>query len=276
MDQNATIKKHLTGMGQGSWYMGDDKSKRAGEIDALRTGIELGLTVIDTAEMYGDGRSESLVGEAIADCRDKVFLISKVLPNHASRSGTRTACEQSLKRLRTDVIDLYLLHWQGRYPFSETIDGMMDLLDAGKIRSWGVSNMDVAEMEEIVDLPNGNTCLTNEILYNLSRRGTEYDLLPWCEKQNMPVIAYSPVEQGRILGDATLEKIAKRKNVTPAQIALAWVMRNKNIIAIPKASSADHVKENAKARDIKLDDTDVAKLDKAFPPPKHKMELEVL
>ncbi len=276
MDHNATLKKHLTGMGQGTWYMGDEKSKRAGEIDALRTGIELGLTVIDTAEMYGDGRSEKLVGEAIADCRDKVFLISKVLPNHASRKGTRTACEHSLERLRTDVIDLYLLHWQGRYSFAETIDGMMDLLEAGKIRSWGVSNMDVAEMEEIVELPNGDTCLTNEILYNLSRRGTEYDLLPWCEKNSIPVIAYSPVEQGRILGDATLEKIAKRKNATPAQIALAWVMRNKNIIAIPKVSSADHVQENAKARDIKLDDTDVAELDKAFPPPKHKMELEVL
>lgn len=272
----AAMKKSLSGLGQGTWYMGDSLHKRAEEIRALRVGVDLGLTVIDTAEMYGDGRSEELVGEAIAGIRDKVFLISKVLPSNASRQGAKAACERSLKRLDTDVIDLYLLHWQGRYPFAETVAAMTELVAEGKILSWGVSNMDVMEMEEIVSVPNGAECLANEILYNLSRRGVEYDLLPWSEQRGMPVIAYSPVEQGRILNDWALADVAARHGATPAQIALAWVMRKPGILAIPKAGSEAHVRENADALTIRLTSEDLAELDKAFPPPSHKMPLEML
>ena len=263
-------------LGQGTWFMGDVIERRRQEIRALQVGIELGMTVIDTAEMYSHGRTEELVGEAIAGRRDKVFLISKVLPSNADRKGTKAACERSLARLKTDVIDLYLLHWQGEYPFEETIAGMTDLIGQGKIKAWGVSNFDVEEMETLYALPRGNACAANQILYNLSRRGVEFDLLPWCEKHNLPVIAYSPVEQGRILSNRTLELVAQRHSATPAQIALAWILRRPGITAIPKSGTEEHVRENAGSRDIALSDEDLVMLENTFPAPKRKIELEML
>lgn len=272
---SASIRERLTGLGQGTWYMGDSPDTREEEIQALRTGIDLGLTVIDTAEMYGDGRSEELVGEAIAGRREEVFLIDKVLPSHASERGIKLACEQSLKRLGTEIIDLYLLHWRGRFPFEETLAGMAALIDEGKINAWGVSNLDVEDMEELAEA-GGSACAANEVLYNLSRRGVEFDLLPWCRERNMPIIAYSPVEQGRILGDPAIRAIADLHGVTPAQVALAWIIRAPGVIAIPKASREEHVRENVRALDIKLTKDDLEELNRAFPPPKRKMELEML
>jgi len=266
----------IPALGQGTWYMGDSAATRAGEIAALQAGLDLGMTLIDTAEMYGNGQAETLVGEALAGRRDQAFLVSKVLPSNASRQGTKKACERSLKRLKTDVIDLYLLHWQGGYPFEETVAGMMDLKQEGKIRHWGVSNMDVDEMDEIVAVRKGNTCAVNQILYNLSRRGVEYDLLPWCAEHSIPVMAYSPIEQSRILKDRTLAAVAKRHNATPAQAALAWVLRNPNIIAIPKAGKTAHVEENAGSLAVNLTPEDLAEFDAAFRPPTRKMHLEML
>ena len=263
-------------LGQGTWYMGESPHKRAEEIRALQTGIDLGMTLIDTAEMYGNGASEELVGEAVRGRRDSVFLVSKVLPSNASRQGTKTACERSLKRLGTDRIDMYLLHWQGRYPFEETVEAMLGLVREGKIASWGVSNMDVDEMEEFFAFSQGKTCATNQILYNLSRRGIEYDLLPWCAQRSLPVMAYSPVEQGRILKNGTLLQVARKHNATPAQTALAWVLRNSGVLAIPKAGVAAHVQENAASLAITLDSSDFALLDGAFPAPRRKTPLEML
>ena len=263
-------------LGQGTWYMGDHAARRADEIRALQAGIDLGMTLIDTAEMYGNGKSESLVGEAITGRRDAVFLVSKVLPSNASRQGTKNACERSLKRLKTDVIDLYLLHWQGSYPFEDTVAAMQDLIAEGKIRHWGVSNMDVAEMDEFFSIPKGNTCAMNQILYNLSRRGVEFDLLPWCEQRKVRVMAYSPVEQGRILSNKALAQVAKRHDATPAQIALAWVLRRPGVIAIPKAGTEAHVRENAGCLSIELTAQDHTELDAAFPPPTRKKHLEML
>lgn len=266
----------LPSIGQGTWNMGDDPSKREEEIQTLRTGIELGLTVLDTAEMYGDGRSELLVGEAILGIRDKVFLISKVLPSHASLKGTKKACEESLKRLNTESLDLYLLHWQGRYPFSETVEAMLELQQEGKIRQWGVSNMDVKEMEEFYSVQGGDTCYANEVLYNLTRRGIEYDLIPWCQLHHLPIIAYSPVEQGRLLDNPVLGKIASRHDVTPAQVALAWVIRLSGILAIPKASTVKHVRENADSLKLELTENDLEELEKAFPATTRKKHLEII
>ncbi len=263
-------------LGQGTWNMGDSGTHRKAELKALRTGIDLGMTIIDTAEMYGNGRSERLVGEAIQGQRDKVFLISKVLPSNASRQGTLKACENSLKRLQTNYLDMYLLHWQGRYPFEETVEAMLQLQQEGKIRDWGVSNMDVAEMEEFYSIPGGNTYAANEVVYNLTRRGIEYDLIPWCRKNNIPVIAYSPVEQGRLLNHKLLSEIARRHNATPTQIALAWVIRNPGVIAIPKAASAKHVEENFKSLSIELTEEDLQQIDKVFPAPTRKMPLDML
>jgi len=263
-------------LGQGTWYMGDNASRRAEEIASLQTGIDLGMTLIDTAEMYGNGRSEELVSEAIAGRRDAVFLVSKVLPSNASRQGTKKACERSLKRMRTEVIDLYLLHWQGSYPFEDTIAGMMDLKQEGKIRHWGVSNMDVSEMREIFSIRKGDTCAANQILYNLSRRGVEYDLLPWSRERSLPVMAYSPIEQSRILKDRTLTTVATAHNATPAQVALAWVLRTPGVIAIPKAGQVAHVRENAASINLALTPDDLAALDAAFRAPTRKMSLEML
>jgi diketogulonate reductase-like aldo/keto reductase len=263
-------------LGQGTWHMGENPRVRAYEIASLQLGIGLGMTLIDTAEMYGDGAAEELVGEAITGRRNEVFIVSKVLPNHASRLGTISSCEASLRRLGTDRIDLYLLHWRGQVPLAETLHGFEDLVRAGKIRYWGVSNFDVPDMEELAALPGGADAATDQVLYNLMRRGIEYDLLPWCEERGLPVMAYSPVEQGRLLAHPALLSIAPLHNATPAQIALAWVMLRERIIAIPKAATPEHVRKNFAALDIKLTDDDLALLDRAFPPPSKKVPLEMI
>ena len=263
-------------LGQGTWYMGDQPSKRGEEIAALRLGIQLGLTLIDTAEMYGNGRAESLVGEAIDGLREQVFVVSKVLPSNASRSGVRRACEASLKRLRTDRIDLYLLHWSSHHPLAETVRGFEDLLAAGKIRHWGVSNFDVHEMEQLLATQGGAGGGVNQVLYNLTRRGIEHDLLHWCRERAIAIMAYSPIEQGRLLHHSALQGVARRHGATPAQIALAWVLRRENIVAIPKAASLAHVRENRAALDLRLTEQDIAELDRAFPPPTGRAPLEML
>lgn len=263
-------------LGQGTWNMGDTAATRREELAALRAGIELGMTLIDTAEMYGDGRSESLVAEAIAGVREKIFLVSKVLPSNASRKGVVRACDASLQRLKTDRLELYLLHWSGSYPLDETVHGFEDLLAAGKIRAWGVSNLDLSEMHRLVALPGGKACATNQVLYNLSRRGIEFDLLPWCQARRMPVMAYSPVEQGRILGHKALKQVAQRLGATPAQVALAWVLRQQGVVAIPKAGTVAHVRDNHKALALKLDAQTLAELDRAFPAPTKARPLEML
>jgi diketogulonate reductase-like aldo/keto reductase len=263
-------------LGQGTWHMGEDPKRRSHEIAALRLGIGLGMTLIDTAEMYGDGAAEELIGEAIEGRRKEVFLVSKVLPQHATRAGTIDACERSLVRLGTDRIDLYLLHWRGSVPLQETLAGFADLARMGKIRYWGVSNFDVPDMEELASLPGGAEAATDQVLYNLMRRGVEYDLLPWCEQRNIPVMAYSPVEEGRLLADPVLHGIADLHGATPAQVTLAWVLRRRHIIAIPKAGTPEHVKENRKALDIDLTDEDLDELDRAFPPPTSKRPLEMI
>lgn len=263
-------------LGQGTWSMGDSAARRAEELAALREGIALGLTLIDTAEMYGDGRAESLVGEAIAGRRDELFLVTKVLPSNASRKGVVRSCESSLGRLKTDRVDLYLLHWMGSHPLEETLRGFEDLLAAGKVRSWGVSNLDPAEMKKLVRLPGGKACVANQVLYNLSRRGIEYDLLPWCAKKKICVMAYSPVEQGRILGNQVLRQEAQRLGATPAQVALAWTLRKPNVVCIPKAATVAHVRENRKALDLELDGAALAALDQAFPAPQGAQPLEII
>lgn len=263
-------------LGQGTWYMGDEPRRRADEIASLRLGLDLGMTLIDTAEMYGDGASEKLVGAAIAGRRDEVFLVSKVLPSNATRSGTIAACERSLKRLGTDRIDLYLLHWRGRTPFAETIAAFEALQDAGKIRHWGVSNMDVDDMQEIARASGGDAMATNQVLYNLTRRGIEYDLLPQAQARGLPVMAYSPIEQGRLTEYPEVEEIADRHGVTPAQIALAWVLRQQGVIAIPKAATPRHVQENRAALDLQLTSQDLADLDNVFSPPSGPESLEMI
>ena len=263
-------------LGQGTWYMGDEAHRRKDEIASLRLGLDLGMTLIDTAEMYGDGASEKLVGEAIAGRRDEVFLVSKVLPSNASRSGTIAACERSLRRLGTDCIDLYLLHWRGRTPFAETIAAFEALQDAGKIRYWGVSNMDVDDMREIARAPGGDAMATNQVLYNLTRRGIEYDLLPQAQDSGLPLMAYSPIEQGRLTDYPEVQDIADRHGVTPAQVALAWVLRQEGVIAIPKASTPEHVRENRAALDLQLTAEDLEELDDMFPPPDGPEPLEMI
>lgn len=262
--------------GQGTWKMAEDSRRRSNEIAALREGLDLGLTLVDTAEMYANGASESLVGEAIQGRRDEVFLVSKVLPSNASRQGTITACERSLRRMGTETIDLYLLHWRGRYPLAETVAAFEELVKSGKIRYWGVSNFDVADMEELLKVPGGNKVATNQVLYNLTRRGIEFDLLPWCDRHNQSIMAYSPIEQGDLSDNSTLRKIAGRHGATPAQVALAWTLRLENVISIPKAGTVEHVRENRAALDLVLTDQDLAELDRAFPPPTRKRGLEMI
>lgn len=276
MSGKAAKDGRLSRLGQGTWYLGDSADRREEEIRALQVGVDLGMTVIDTAEMYGKGRSEELVGEALKGRRDEVFLISKALPSNADKEGLILACERSLQRLQTDVLDMYMLHWLGEHPLEETVEGMLRLLEQGKIRSWGVSNLDVDEMEDLFAAPSGDTCAANEILYNLSRRGVEFDLLPWCRERSVRIIAYSPLEQGRILSNRTLELVAERHNASPAQIALAWLQKQPDIVAIPKAGSLSHVRENAASRDIRLDEEDMVMLENTFPAPKRKKPLEVL
>jgi diketogulonate reductase-like aldo/keto reductase len=263
-------------LGQGTWHMAEDPRSRRDEIAALRTGLDLGMTLIDTAEMYADGGAEELVAEAIGGRRDEVFLVTKVLPSHATRRGTIAACERSLRRLQTDRIDLYLLHWRGDVPLVETLAGFMELARRGKILHWGVSNFDLSDMQELVDLPGGSAVATNQVLYNLRRRGIEFDLLPWCRRRRIPIMAYSPIEEGRLLGDRAVNAVATRNDVTPTQVALGWVLRLSRIVAIPKAGTPEHVRQNRAAVDVRLSKRDLEALDRAFPPPATAVPLEVI
>jgi diketogulonate reductase-like aldo/keto reductase len=267
--------EHIPMLGQGTWHMAENPLNRTNEINALRLGIDLGMTLIDTAEMYADGGAERLVGEAIKGRRDEVFLVSKVLPQNATRHGTIAACNRSLNRLGVHEIDLYLLHWRGLIPLEETIEAFEALVGAGKIRYWGVSNFDVGDMQELVDLPDGANVATDQVLYNLERRGIEFDLLPWCRRSGVPIMAYSPIEQGRVLRHVTLKTIAARLGATPAQVALAWVLRQDGVCAIPQSGKPEHVRENRGALDVRLTTQHLADLDKIFPPPDHKQPLAV-
>ena len=263
-------------LGQGTWHMGEYAARRKQEVAALRLGLELGMSLIDTAEMYANGVAEDIVGEAFAGRRDDIFIVSKVLPENATRRGTIAACERSLKRLKTDRIDLYLLHWRGTPPLADTLEGFAALIKDGKIRHWGVSNFDADDMAELWSLKGGGACATNQVLYNLSRRGIEYDLVPACRKKHVPIMAYSPIEQGRLLRNGALNEIADRHDATAAQVALAWLLRQDGMIVIPKSSDDAHVHENRAATDVKLTAADLATLDKAFPPPKGPRSLEML
>ncbi|GAB7539020.1 aldo/keto reductase [Burkholderia sp. 3C] len=262
-------------LGQGTWEMGERPARRAAEIAALRAGIELGMTLIDTAEMYGDGATEELVGEAIGGLRDSVFLVSKVYPHNADRRRMIASCEASLKRLGTDRLDLYLLHWRGGVPLDETLEAFDALRTAGKIRHWGVSNFDTRDMEELV-AANGAGCATNQILYNLARRGPEFELLPWLATRHMPAMAYSPIDHQRLPRGTVLDEIAAERGASPEQVALAWVLRREEVLAIPKAGTVEHVRANRAALDLLLDDAALARLDVAFRPPRRKQPLEML
>ncbi|MBS1157483.1 MAG: Aldo/keto reductase [Proteobacteria bacterium] len=268
--------ERVSAMGQGTWFMGEDASSRAEEIASLREGIELGLALIDTAEMYGEGESEKLVGQAIAGWRDQVFLVSKVYPHNATRKGTLAACERSLRRLGTDYLDLYLLHWRGSVPFAETLEALVELRAMGKIRHFGVSNLDLEDMQEFCAETAGNQVATNQLLYNLTRRGIEWDLLPWCRQQRIPIMAYSPIEQARLLRHPKLVALAQRHGLTAAQVALGWLLANDDIIAIPKSGKRSHVRENAAVLARPLSAEILAELDQIFPPPQSSRPLEML
>lgn len=266
----------IPALGQGTWHMGERRAAAAAEVAALKLGIELGVTLIDTAEMYGNGAAEELVAEATEGQRDRLFIVSKVYPHNASRSGVPAACERSLKRLRTDRIDLYLLHWRGSHPLAETVDAFEQLRSAGKIRYWGVSNFDTRDMQELARLQHGGNCATNQVLYHVGSRGIEFDLLTWCTEHRMPVMAYSPVGQGgRLLRSRALAAVAQRHDATPAQIAIAWTMRHGNVISIPKASDPAHVRQNAAAGAIELTAEDLAAIDAEFPPPARRQSLDI-
>jgi diketogulonate reductase-like aldo/keto reductase len=266
----------IAALGQGTWHFAESPGRRPDEVASIRLGIDLGMTVIDTAEMYGDGAAEALVGEAIVGRRSEVFLIDKVLPHHATRVGTVRACEASLGRLGVDYVDLYLLHWRGRIPLVETIEGFAQLKLDGMIRHWGVSNFDTDDMIELLGVPGGDEVQANQILYNLTRRGPEYALLPWLAQHGIPTMAYSPIEQGRLLDHPALPSIAQRHNATPAQVALAWALGHDGVNAIPRAGTPSHVRQNAAALDIELTREDLHALDRAFPPPTRPRKLEVL
>jgi diketogulonate reductase-like aldo/keto reductase len=265
-------------LGQGTWNMGEDPAARREEVAALRLGLDLGMTMIDTAEMYGEGGAEEMVGEAIAGRRDEVFLVSKVYPHNADRRGVQAACERSLRRLGTERIDLYLLHWRGNVPLAETLEAFVRLREQGKIGDFGVSNFDLDDMLEAAALPGGELVATDQVLFNLTRRGIEWDLLPWCRERRIPLMAYSPLEsnpqeQGRLLGDPQLAAVARRHGVTPAQVALAWLLRQDGVAVIPKAVRPQHVRENRAALDLALTPEDLAQLDAAFPAPSRRLPL---
>jgi len=268
--------ERVPALGQGTWNMGDSRAQRKQEIAALQLGLDLGLRLIDTAEMYGEGKSEELVGQAIAGRRDEVFLVSKVYPHNASRKGAVAACERSLKRLATDRLDLYLLHWRGSIPLTETIEAFQALQQAGKIRHYGVSNLDLQDMQSLVKIPGAARVQVNQLLYNLTRRGLEFDLLPWMRERRIALMAYSPVEQARLLRNRALIDFARRHGMTVAQAALAWLLAQDDVIAIPKASRSAHVRENAAAAEIALSREQLAELDRAFPPPTKPEPLPML
>lgn len=268
--------RRVAALGQGTWHMGESRSSVAEEVRALRAGLDLGMTLIDTAEMYAAGGAEQVVGEAVRGRRDEVFLVSKVLPSNASGKGTIAACEASLKRLGTDRIDLYLLHWRGRFALAETVAAFEELRATGKIAAWGVSNFDIDDMEELMTVPSGENVATNQVLYNLARRGIEFDLLPWSARRGLPTMAYSPLDEGRLLRHPVVGKIAAAHGASPAQVALAFVLSRDNVIAIPKSGSAARVEENRKAADLRLTADDRAALDAAFPPPGRRRPLEMI
>jgi diketogulonate reductase-like aldo/keto reductase len=267
--------ERVPALGQGTWHMGDDRRRAAAETAAVRLGIELGMTLIDTAEMYGSGGAEEIVREAAAGRRDELFIVSKVLPHNASRAGTITACERSLKRLGTDRIDLYLLHWRGSVPIAETLEGFSRLERDGKIRHHGVSNFERRDIEEWTALAGGETVAADQVLYNLATRGIESDLALWCRERGIPIMAYTPLGHGRMLANPTLAEVARRHAATPAQVALAWLLCRDGTIVIPKASRAEHVRENRGALDLTLSAEDLAAIDQGFPPPRRKSALGI-
>lgn len=263
-------------LGLGTWHMGETRASASDEIRALKAGIDCGMTLIDTAEMYASGGAEEVTGEAIKGIRDEVFLVSKVLPSNASRKGTIAACEASLKRLGTDRIDLYLLHWPGRHPLEGTVEAFEELCAAGKIGRWGVSNFDTLGMRQLSALPGGQNCTSNQVLYNLSTRGIEFDLLPWMAEQSMPLMAYSPLDEGRLMRHPGLGRMAGQLGVTPAQLALAFLLSRDNVISIPKSSNQERVMENRASADIALNDDQLAELDLMFPPPRSREPLQMI
>jgi len=262
-------------LGLGTWHMGEHRSERAAEVRAIKLGLELGLSLIDTAEMYGEGVAEEIVGEAIGGARDGIYLVSKVYPHNASRKGAVAACERSLKRLKTDRLDLYLLHWRGSHPLAETVEGFEALKKAGKIRHWGVSNLDIDDLDALAGVPNGGNCACDQVLYHLGSRGIEWRLLAKCQAARIMVMAYSPLGQGALLRKSAVGTIARKHACDPAAVALAWVLRQPGVVTIPKATRPEHVRANIKALDIKLDADDLAALDAAFPPPKRAGPLKM-
>jgi diketogulonate reductase-like aldo/keto reductase len=262
--------------GAGTWRMGDDRAARAEEIATLRLALDLGVSLIDTAEMYGDGRAEELVGEAIDGRRDEAFLVSKVLPQNASRRGTAAACRRSLRRLRTDRIDLYLLHWRGDVPFGETLEAFLDLQQAGTIRHFGVSNLDLADMQDWWSSPGGRCVATDHLLYNLTRRGIEWELLPWLRERHIPIMAYSPIEQSRLIHNSKLSGFARRNGITPTQAALSWLLAKDDIFVIPKTSRRERLQENVETLEHAMSPAQLAELDRLFPPPSGPCPLEML
>ncbi|VFR47216.1 Oxidoreductase, aldo/keto reductase family [plant metagenome] len=268
--------RSVCALGQGTWFMGESPDRAQDEIRSLQAGLDAGLALIDTAEMYADGGAEEIVGRAIAGRRDEVFLVSKVLPEHASRHGTAAACEDSLRRLKTDALDLYLLHWRGRHRLGDTVEAMEALQREGKIRAWGVSNLDMNDMQELLGVPGGSQVQVNQVLYNLGRRGIEFDLQPWCAQRGVAIMAYSPLEQGRLLDAPAVKTVAQRHGVTPAAVALAWTMRLPGVISIPKTASVARLRDNLASLTLTLSPEDLATLDAAFPAPTRSQPLEIL
>jgi diketogulonate reductase-like aldo/keto reductase len=266
----------MPALGIGTWEMGERAERRAGEAAALRLALELGMVMIDTAEMYGEGGAEELVGEAIAGLRDKAFLVSKVYPHNATRRGVVAACKRSLKRLGRDHLDLYLLHWRGSVPLAQTVAGFEELRSDGQIRAWGVSNFDTSDMEELLSTPGGKYCAANQILYHLASRGVEWDLLPLCRRHRIAVMAYSPLGRGRLLRQRQLKDIAGRVGATPAQVALAWLLAQPGVASIPKAADSAHVRECAAAREVALSAQAMADLEQAYPAPTGPTPLEII
>ena len=266
----------LPRLGMGTWHMGEDRSSRAAEVASLRLGIELGLGLIDTAEMYGEGGAEEVVGEAIRGCRERVFVVSKFYPHHASRRELAAACDRSRKRLGIDTIDCYLYHWRGSVPLPETVSALQELVQRGRIACWGVSNFDVADMEELFAVPGGDRAAANQVLYNLARRGVEYELLGWCASRGVDVMAYSPLDEGPLARHPAVERVARESGLTAAQVAIAWTLRNPGVVSIPKASRAEHLRANAACAAVRLDPQALEALDRAFPPPTRRRPLEVI
>jgi len=275
--RTVTLKtgEKVPALGLGTWRMGERKSERAAEVKALQLGLDLGLNLIDTAEMYGEGGAEEMVAEAMAGRRDQIYLVSKVYPHNASRKGTVAACERSLERLKTQRLDLYLLHWRGSYPLAETVEAFETLKKAGKIKSWGVSNLDSDDMDELAGAPGGKACVSDQVLYHLGSRGVEWQLLDKCRKAKIMVMAYSPLGQGPLLRKPALKVIADKHACDPAAIALAWVLRHEGVVAIPKATKLEHVRANVEALDVKLDGDDLKAIDAAFPPPRRAAPLDM-